>query len=235
MWFSSVFLKTLRDYRIAILGWGLGLGLLMYTVLSAVSALIATPAARADLVSLAGSFAWIAEPIHVDTAGGYATWKYGFTILILALWPILVGSRMLRGEEERGSMDVLLSLPRGRARVALEKLAAMWLALLLMGLLIGLLTFAAGASVSANFGLGGALLFGFNLALICGVFGGLALLISQFTQERRSAAGITGGLLALAMIVDMIHRVIPNTDWHFTPLARLLLQPEQAADPELRH
>ena len=124
MWFSSVFLKTLRDYRIAILGWGLGLGLLMYTVLSAVSALIATPAARADLVSLAGSFAWIAEPIHVDTAGGYATWKYGFTILIMALWPILVGSRMLRGEEERGSMDVLLSLPRGRARVALEKLAA---------------------------------------------------------------------------------------------------------------
>ena len=212
MWFSSVFLKTLRDYRIAILGWGLGLGLLMYTVLSAVSALIATPAARADLVSLAGSFAWIAEPIHVDTAGGYATWKYGFTILIMALWPILVGSRMLRGEEERGSMDVLLSLPRGRARVALEKLAAMWMALLLMGLLIGLLTFAAGASVSANFGLGGALLFGFNLALICGVFGGLALLISQFTQERRSAAGITGGLLALAVIVDMIHRVIPNTD-----------------------
>ena len=212
MWFSSVFLKTLRDYRIAILGWGLGLGLLMYTVLSAVSALIATPAARADLVSLAGSFAWIAEPIHVDTAGGYATWKYGFTILIMALWPILVGSRMLRGEEERGSMDVLLSLPRGRARVALEKLAAMWVALLLMGLLIGLLTFAAGASVSANFGLGGALLFGFNLALICGVFGGLALLISQFTQERRSAAGITGGLLALAVIVDMIHRVIPNTD-----------------------
>ncbi len=133
MWFSSVFLKTLRDYRIAIFGWGLGLGLLMYTVLSAVSALIATPAARADLVSLAGSFAWIAEPIHVDTAGGYATWKYGFTILMMALWPILVGSRMLRGEEERGSMDVLLSLPRGRARVALEKLAAMWMALLADG------------------------------------------------------------------------------------------------------
>ena len=39
----------------------------------------------------------------------------------LALWPLLAGSRMLRGEEERGSMDALLSLPRGRVRVALEK------------------------------------------------------------------------------------------------------------------
>jgi polyether ionophore transport system permease protein len=213
MWFSSIFLKTLRDYRIAILGWGLGLGLLMYAVVTAVSSLIATPQARADLVSLAGSFAWIAEPIKIDTAGGYATWKYGFTILVLALWPILAGSRMLRGEEERGSMDVLLSLPRARARVALEKLAAMWTALLGMAVLIGLLTFAGGSRVNADFGLGDALLFGLNLALICGLFGSIALLISQFTQERRAAAGITGGLLALAVIVDMIHRVVPNTDW----------------------
>ncbi len=132
MLFRSIFLKTLRDYRIAILGWGLGLGLLMYVVLDAISSVTSTAAARASLVSLASSFGWLAEPIRVDTPGGYATWKYGFTILVLALWPILAGSRMLRGEETRGSMDALLSLPRGRGRVALEKLAAMWTALLLM-------------------------------------------------------------------------------------------------------
>jgi len=213
MWFSSVFLKTLRDYRIAIFGWGLGIGLLMFTVLSAVSSLLATPEARASLVSLAGSFAWIAEPVKVDTAGGYATWKYGFTILVMALWPILAGSRMLRGEEERGSLNVLLSLPRSRTWVALEKLAAMWAALLGMALLIGLLTYAAGRGVNADYGLGGALLFGLNLTLISGVFGSISLFVSQFTQERRTASGITGGLLALFIMVDMIHRVIPDTDW----------------------
>ncbi len=63
MWFNSIFLKTLRDFRIAIFGWGLGIGLLMYAVLSAVSSLMGTAAARASLVSLAGSFAWIAEPV----------------------------------------------------------------------------------------------------------------------------------------------------------------------------
>lgn len=213
MWFTSVFLKSLRDARIAILGWGVGLGLLMYAVLSAVPSLITTAAARASLVSLASSFSWIAEPIQVDTPGGYATWKYGFTILVMALWPILVGSRMLRGEEERGSLDTLLSLPRGRGRVALEKLAAMWAALLAMGLLIGLLAFAGGKGIHAVFGLGGALLFGLNLALICGVFGAIALLLSQFTQERRTAAGATGGLLLAFIVLDMVHRVIPNTEW----------------------
>ncbi|MCL4545461.1 MAG: ABC transporter permease subunit [Chloroflexi bacterium] len=189
------------------------MGLLVYLVLVSFPALVATPAARAALVSLAGSFAWIAEPIAVDTPGGYATFKIGFTIFLITVWPFLVSSRMLRGEEERGSLDVLLSLPRGRGRIALEKLAAVWTALLAMGLLIGLLTFAGGKSVSADFGLGDALLFGVNVALICGVFGSIALLLSQFTQERGTASGMTGGLLLVFIVLDMAHRVIPNTEW----------------------
>ncbi|GHO55453.1 ABC transporter permease subunit [Ktedonobacter robiniae] len=213
MWFTSVYLKTLREARIAILGWGLGLGLLMYVVLSAVPSLVNTPQARAALVSLSSSYAWLAEPIAVDTPGGYATFKYGFTILIIAIWPLLVCSRLLRGEEERGSMDVLLSLPRGRVRIALEKLAAMWTALLGIGLLIGLLTFAGGQSVKGSFGLGDALLYGLNISLISGVFGSIALLLSQFFPERGRAAGITGGLLVLFIMLDMVHRVTPNTEW----------------------
>ena len=50
MWFKSIYLKTLREFRIAILGWGVGMGLLMYVVLAAVPSLIATPAARASVV-----------------------------------------------------------------------------------------------------------------------------------------------------------------------------------------
>ena len=213
MWFRNVYLKTLRDYRVAILGWGFGMGLLVYVVLASYPSLVATAAARASLIILAKSFTAIGEAIGVGTAGGYATFKVGFTILLMALWPILAGSRMLRGEEERGSLDVLLTTPESRVRVALQKLAAMWTALLAMGILIGLLAYAGGKSVSATFTFTDALLFGLNLALICGVFGNLALLVSQFTQERRTAAGITGGLLLLAIVLDMVHRVIPGTDW----------------------
>jgi ABC-2 type transport system permease protein len=213
MWFTSVYLRTLRDFRIAILGWGLGMGLMMFAVQASVSSLVATPAARQTLVSLAGTFAWNAEAVSVDTVGGYATWKVGIFILLIALWPLLACSRMLRGEEERGALDALLSLPRGRGRVALEKLAAVWTALLVMGLLIALLTFAGGKSYNADYSLGDALLFGLNLALICGVFGSIALLISQFTQERGTAAGVTGVLLLIFIVLDMVHRVIPGTEW----------------------
>ncbi len=213
MWFRSIYLKTLRDFRVAILGWGIGMGLLTYVVMSSVPSLVSTPQARASLVSLASTFTWLAEPVAITSPGGYTTWKYGLTILIIAIWPLLACSRMLRGEEERGSLDVLLSLPRGRGRVALEKLAAVWTALLGMGLLIGLLTFAAGKSANADLSFANAMLFGLNIVLICGVFGSIALLLSQFTQERGTASGITGGLLVVFIVLDMVHRVIPNTDW----------------------
>src|SRR5216684_48566 len=213
MWLSSVFLKTLRDYRIPILGWGIGIGLVVVSPMASVATLLTTPQAREQLVSLAATFAWNADVVAVDTIGGYATFKIGIFIFLIAVWPLLAASRMLRGEEEGGTLDVLLSLPRPRLRVALEKLAAMWTALVAMGVLIGLITFGGGQKFGANFGLGDGLLFGLNLTLICAVIGGIALLISQFTQEGRTAAGWTAGLLLIFIVLDMVHRVIPNTEW----------------------
>ncbi len=213
MWLSSIFLKTLRDYRVAIFGWGIGMGLVIISPMASVSTLVTTPQARQQLVSLAASFAWNADPVAVDTIGGYATFKIGIFVFLIAIWPLLAGSRMLRGEEDRGSLDVLLSLPRPRLNVALEKLAAMTTALLVMGVLIGLLAFAGGRKFGGEFGLDGALLYGLNLALICAVFGCLALLISQFTQEHSTAAGWTAGLLLVFIVLDMVHRVVPNSDW----------------------
>src|SRR6202140_4815262 len=220
MWLRSVFLKTLRDYRIPILGWGIGMGLVVVSPMASVAALVTTPQAREQLVSLAASFAWNADTVAVDTIGGYATFKIGIFIFLIAVWPLLAASRMLRGEEDRGSLEVLLSLPRPRLAVALEKLAAMWTALLAMGLLIGLLAFAGGQKFGGGFSLGDGLLFGLNLTLLCAVIGGVALLISQFTQESGPASGWTAGLLLIFIVLDMVRRVIPNTEWisRFSPV-----------------
>jgi len=213
VWFKSVFLKSLRDYRVAILGWGIGMGLVIISPMASVSELVKTPEARAALLNLAASFTWNADVIRADTIGGYATFKIGIFVFLMVVWPILAGSRMLRGEEDRASLDVLLSAPRGRVRVAVEKLAAMSAALLAMAVLIGLLAYLGGLAFKADFNLADAVLFGLNLALICAVFGAIALFVSQFTHERGPAAGWTAGLLLIFIVVDMVHRVIPNTDW----------------------
>jgi len=213
VFFRSVFLKSLRDYRVAILGWGIGMGLVIVSPMASVAELISTPQQRAALATLAAQFAWNADPVAADTIGGYATFKFGVFVFLICVWPLLAASRTLRGEEDRGSLDVLLSLPRSRLQVAVQKTAAIWTALLAMALIIGLIAYGGGTGFKAGFTLADGLLLGLNLALICAVFAGVALLISQFTHERGPAAGATGGLLVVFIVVDMVHRVIPNTEW----------------------
>ena len=211
--FRNVYLKTLRDYRVGILGWGTGMGLILLITMASVSQVTGTPEARAELVALAGQFAWNAAAIAVDTVGGYAMFKIGMFVFLVVIWPILLGSRALRGEEERGSMDVLLSLPVARARVAVQKVAAIWTALLAMGLITGVLTYAGGQAFKGDFGLLDAVSYGVDLALVCALFAGVALLLAQFTAEAGTAAGWTGGLLVISIVVDMVHRVFPDADW----------------------
>jgi len=210
--FRGVFLKTLRDYRVAILGWGLGLGALMAIVLSAVPSLVNTPEAKQALIDTAKGFNFFWEAVDIASPGGYAMWKYGALLAFVAIWGLLAGSRTLRGEEERGSLDVLLSLPRSRGRVVFEKLAALGVALLLIGLLIGVLTALGGVGAKASFTFGDALLFGLDISLVAAAFAAIALFVSQFTHERGSAAGLTGALFGLAILLNSLRLVEPSAE-----------------------
>src|SRR5216683_2606997 len=133
--FRSILSKTLRDYRIPMLGWGYGLALLMVVGLAA-----ATPALRDAYASIAQGLRFLGDPFAMRTSEGYATARYLelFVPLLLSIWAILAGARMLRGEEERGTMDVLLATPQPRTRVILEKLLALVIALLVIAQLMAL-------------------------------------------------------------------------------------------------
>ena len=215
MWFRSVFLKTLRDYRVAILGWGLGIGVLTPIVFAAFSTFIDSPEALAGLSALVQNPAirLFGEPVDIVHAGGFATFRLAMVLPMLGVWALLAASRTLRGEEERGTLDLLLSVPRSRSRIATEKVAAIGTALLLMGLLISLLAFAGGRLTGVELELSAALFFGLNTALLASVFGALALLLSQFTRERRPAAGMSGALLGLSFVLTGAGRTVPHGEW----------------------
>src|SRR5437764_14677437 len=80
--FRSIYLKSLRDYRVPILGWRLGLGALMATVLVAVPTVFPTPAAKAAIGPLGASPARLAQPINSHTGRGHATETRGRTRLV---------------------------------------------------------------------------------------------------------------------------------------------------------
>jgi ABC-2 type transport system permease protein len=203
----SIFTKSLRDYRWAILGWGIGLGLIVYAQYATYSQLYGGPDAVALLQQLAAQFRFFGDAIALNTPGGYAQFRgMGVVPVFLGIWTVLAGARMTRGEEERGALDILLATPQSRARVLRQKTLALAAATSLIGLLIALWILAGMASAKVTVDPVAALLAGLNVGLISFLFGMLALLLAQF-MGRGAAAGWTGGLMAFFYVLDGAGRV----------------------------
>jgi ABC-2 type transport system permease protein len=210
----SIYLKTLRDYRVAVLGWGLGLGVLLYGTLAAYASQVATPQAQAQFAQLAQTFRFFAAPVEVTTPTGFATWRLLGTLpVMLGGWACLAGARLVRGAEERGALDLVLATPRSRARVLGEAIAALATALALIGVLVGLGALAGAAAAGVSVAPGAALLAGLNASLLALVFALLALVLAQFTLHAGAAAGAAIGLLVLAWVVDGTGRVAADAAW----------------------
>jgi len=208
--FRSILSKSLRDYRVPMLAWGFGL-----LVFMAAEVAMATPTVVTAYLSLVKILSFWGDPYAMNTPEGYITFRYLETAwpILLSIWPILAGARLVRGEEERGTMEVLLATSQSRTRLLLEKVNALVIALLVIAVL-----FAVGV-VGGFAALGGghvdfvrALLAGLNLVLLAFFFGMVALLLSQVTTGRRAAAGWTSGLLILFVFLNMAGREL-NGSW----------------------
>ncbi len=212
--FRTIWSKSLRDYRVPILSWGIGLGLLMVAgFISATSGVVA------GLASLAKLFRFLGDGFAMQTPEGYITFRYmGVVVpLILSIWFILAGARLVRGEEVSGILDVLLSTSQSRTRLLLEKIGALVIAALLIAVLFALGASAGGASIG-HLNVVRALLTGLNVSLLAFTFGMVALLISQYTLSSGAAAGGASGLLLLALALDITGREV-NGSWvqYFSP------------------
>ncbi len=206
--FGSIWSKSLRDYCVPILSWGIGLGLLMYVGFATAT----TPvlAAFASIVPLVG---FLGEPVAMQTPAGYITFRYMETILplLISFWTILAGVRLVRGEEERGTMDVLLATPQTRTRLILEKIGALVLALLLIAGLIALGVVVGESVIEQHADVVRAGLTGLNLSLFAFFFAMVGLLLSQFTTSRGAAAGCASGLLLLVLLLSIIGRLVKDS------------------------
>src|SRR5438270_5603175 len=202
--FRSILSKSLRDYRVPMLAWGFGLLVFMAAVVA-----MATPAVVMAYISLVKILSFLGDPYAMNTPEGYITFRYMETIwpLLLSIWPILAGARLVRGEEERGTMDVLLATSQTRTRLLLSKVGALVIALLVIAVLYAVGVVAGEAALGGgHVDFVGGLLAGLNLGGLAFFFGMVALLLSQFTANRRAAAGWASGLLILFVLLNMAGR-----------------------------
>ncbi|MDE3230045.1 MAG: ABC transporter permease subunit [Chloroflexota bacterium] len=213
MAYRAIWSATLRAYRVPILAWGIGLGLMVMAT-AAASTSISSSLGGSSTTQLLQDFRFFGEPVAMTTPQGYTTFKIlGLLPLFLGIWTVIAGGYLTRGEEERHSLDLLLGEPISRLRALGEKVVAFALGTLIIGLLVGLGLSLGLASAKLPADPGGSLLAGLNFALTAFVYGALAIFISQFTRRAGAAAGIAGAYMAIDFVVAGAARSTNGLDW----------------------
>ena len=207
--FRSVLLATFRTHRRAAVVWGLALA--FFTVFSMWSNWrneYPTEEARQRLAQqvesggLVFAQAVFGQPRQVDQFAGHVEWRaLGLYPLLLSLFMVLASTGTTRGAEERGELDVLLTVPRGRLWLLAGQAAGLWIALLLACVLVWLGVLVSGpVAGESEPPLGRAALAVLNLGLAATMFGAFGLLVAQFFRSRRAAATAAGIVLIAAYL-----------------------------------
>lgn len=207
----SIFWKTMREQRWALLIWS---ALVMLILIAVYASLSQVDVSQLGSLTQNRAYVFLNDPVATDTASGYVTFKYGFSFsLMLSIFAILIGSRLIRGEEARGSLDLVLATPHSRQNLLREKVLATVVSVVVLGLAFGIGALLGEASQHDLASVGGALLAGFDSSLLLFFYAMLALFISQYTRTAGATAGATGALYALFFVLDGTGRAYPNVAW----------------------
>jgi ABC-2 type transport system permease protein len=203
---GTVFAKTLRDQRRSYLWWLLGFvgSVLLYASV--------WPSVSANAADLNDYVAKLPEVIRnlVGTAGfatpeGYLQSEiFSFIAPILLLvYVIGAGARATAGEEEAGSLDVLLSTPVRRRRVVLDKFDAMVVGAFGLVVVMWLSVVAFGAIWDLRPDLANFTSACVHLFLLALAFGAVALAVGSATGSKGLAIGVPSGIALIAFIVNL--------------------------------
>jgi ABC-2 type transport system permease protein len=216
--FGSVFAKTVRDSRRAMIVVGALMGLGLIAVAKTIAGEFSTVESRQEMGSLIRSVPPIMQglagrPVNVETLGGYISYKYGtFFPLVASLWSILALSGTLAAEARRGSLEFVAASPLSRRRIALEKVwghivvLTIAMALIFVSIAIaGTLGTLPGDEISIGAAAGYAIWLGF-MALAAG---SVAFALAPFLG-RGAAAGIAGAIVFGGFILSGYQYAIPQ-------------------------
>jgi ABC-2 type transport system permease protein len=198
----TIFRNALSHYRGQILGWGLSLAALclfmtqFYHTIEAEKEqyLKIMDAYPKELMAFFGT----GEAMEMFTPAGFLNLEFfSYMPIIIGIFAILAGSGMLAGDEESGTMDLILAHPVSRTALFVGRLLAFLVATIGIMVLtwIGFLIGMPGSGMGLNM-LEIARPF-VSLSAFLILFGTLALVLSMLLPSRRMAA-MTSGILMVA-------------------------------------
>ena len=151
---------------------------------------------------------------RIGTPAGYMTSTvYGLLgPILLLVFTIANGARLIAGDEENGTLELELTSPVARRRVFAERLLALWLDALLLVAVVALVSVILVNALDMDVAFTGILAGATGLYLLVAGMGTVALAIGAITGRRAIALGVAAALAVAAFIFDAIGPVA-DADW----------------------
>lgn len=212
--FKSVLLKTLRDYRRSLFWWTIGLASFALYLCFFYPSIKASSAEMDAYIknlppALKATFTGGTE-ILISTPEGYLnTEMFGMMgPLLLAIFAIGYGSKAVAGEEEKGTLDLLLANPMPRWRLVLEKFAGLVVATTMLSAVMWAAIAIGMQFVDLPIDLGRLAATMASLTLLAVVLGSLALAIGSATGKKGLSVGVTSFIAIAAYLLNSLSQLV---------------------------
>jgi ABC-2 type transport system permease protein len=210
----DVTLKTLYDQRRALLAWCVSLALLVAMYVAVWPSIHAQPSMTQFLDSMPEAFRALFAMAGADmsTPVGYVQIELLSFLgpMILLIYAIVAGSSAVAGEEERHTLDMLLTNPVSRTRIVLEKFAAMTIGVIVLSAVTAVALLVEGPFADLRLPAGNVVAAMVHMALLAMVFGTLALALSASTGR----AGLSRAVPAVAAVAAyVVNGLGPLVSW----------------------
>ena len=204
----SLFAKTLYDARRALVGWAVGL-LATVAMIVAMYPTVRTGNYQRVLEqspeALLRAFGMDRGIDIVSGAGYLGGYLFGFMLpMLLLVFAIGAGASAVAGEEDRGTLELLVANPISRTRVLAEKFAALTVLAVLLGLVALAGVLASGPLVDLEVGVAGLAAAVASQTLLAVLFGGLTMAVGAATGSRGLAIGVGAAAAVAAYLVNSL-------------------------------
>jgi len=202
---TSVYTKALWDQRKTLPAWGSALALFIVLESALWPSMKAMPSLDEYLQDFPAALKELFAIDQMATGAGFLNAEL-FTLmlpLMFLIYGITRGARMIAGEEEAGSLDLMLVTPLSTTKLLLHEALALATGLAALGAVVWAATLAG----SAAFGLGvsvSAATAGSLASVLLGLeFGTAALVTGALTGRRGLALGVPAGLAIAAYLLHV--------------------------------
>jgi ABC-2 type transport system permease protein len=197
-----------------------------------------TAASRAKVAASLGNNiglrVFFGAPNHISTVTGATAWNTGgVMVLIVAIWAFLLATKTLRGEENAGRWELLLTGQTTARRATINTLAGLSFGLFVLYVVSALTFIGVGKIHTVDLSTTAALFFALTVVASAAVFVSVGAFASQLMPTRSRATSLSATILGICFLLRAVAGTT-NAHWllDITPLGWIeRMQPLYGSQP----